>query len=88
MRQRNRPITPARYRRYATAQPRRRQRRSHKIVLFAKRAAKLIWTRLAVPARFAFKALMMVLLPSPVERKTDKIYHDTTRWTPRSPFMK
>ena len=84
MRQRNRPITPARYRRYATVQP----RRSHKIVLFAKRAAKLIWTRLAASARFAFKALMMVLLPSPVERKTDKIYHDRTRWTPRDASMK
>jgi len=84
MRQRNRPTTPTRYRRYTSAQARRRQRRSHKIVLFAKRAAKLIWAS----ARFAFKALMMVLLPSPVERKTDKIYHDTTRWTPRDASMK
>lgn len=84
MRQRNRPTTLTRYRRYTSAQVRRRQRRSHKIVLFAKRAAKLIWAS----ARFAFKALMMVLLPSPVERKTDKIYHDTTRWTPRNAGMK
>lgn len=84
MRQRNRPTIPTRYRRYASAQDRRRQRRSHKIVLFAKRAARLIWAS----ARFAFKALMMVLLPSPVERKTDKIYRDTTRWTPRNAGMK
>ena len=84
----NRWTTSARYRRYTSAQARRRQRRSHKIVLFAKRATKLIWTRLAASARFAFKALMMVLLPSPVERKTDKIYHDTTRWTPRDAGMK
>ena len=84
MRQRNRPTTPERYRRYTSAQARRRQRRSHKIVLFATRAAKPIWAS----ARFAFKALLMILLPSPVERKTDKIYHDRTRWAPRDAGMK
>ena len=58
------------------------------MIAFTKRIAKRGWDILAASARFAFKALMMVLLPSPVERKTDKIYHDTTCWTPRSPFMK
>lgn len=58
------------------------------MIAFTKRIAKRGWDILATSARFAFKALMMVLLPSPVERKTDKIHHDTTRWTPRNTGMK
>lgn len=53
------------------------------MIAFNKRITKRGWDILVASARFTFKALMMILLPGPIENKTNEIYHDRTRWIPR-----